>query len=45
MISFRPIENQDYNYLERIISDTWNYEQFCGKKSARKWLSFIWQAA
>ena len=24
MISFRPIEKQDYNYLERIISDTNN---------------------
>ena len=36
MISFRPIEKQDYTNLERIISDTWNYEQLCGKKTARK---------
>lgn len=36
MISFRPIEKQDYSNLEKIISETWNYEQFCGKKTARK---------
>ena len=36
MISFRPIEKQDYSNLEKIISETWNYEQFCKEKTARK---------
>lgn len=35
-IILREFQNQDRKPLEKIISRTWNYEQFCGPKTAAK---------
>ncbi|MEG0918433.1 MAG: GNAT family N-acetyltransferase [Anaerovoracaceae bacterium] len=35
-IIFRNIEKQDYNEIAEIISDTWNYRDFCTEKTAHK---------
>lgn len=35
-IIYREIKRSDYRALEKIIRDTWNYEQFCTQKTAKK---------
>lgn len=35
-IEFREIRRSDYTALEKIISETWNYERFCSPKTARQ---------
>lgn len=43
-IEFREIRHSDYRALEKIISDTWNYERFCSQKTAKK-LSRVYLAS
>ena len=35
-VLLREFQNQDRKALEKIISKTWNYEEFCGPKAAAK---------
>ncbi len=35
-IEFREIRSSDYSALEKIISDTWQYDRFSGPKLARQ---------
>lgn len=35
-IHFRPIENRDYESLEKLIIHTWGYEKFCSPKTAAR---------
>lgn len=34
-ITYRPIKKSDYQALEQIIRDTWNYDRFCSEKTAK----------
>lgn len=33
-ITYRPIQQEDYCSIEKIISETWNYREFCSEKMA-----------
>lgn len=35
-IMFRAYQDQDSKYLEDIIRETWNYDEFCSPKTAKK---------
>ncbi|MHA0856086.1 GNAT family N-acetyltransferase [Paenibacillus sp. CMAA1364] len=43
-IRFREIQRSDYTALEKIISDTWGYEQFCSHHVAKR-LSKVYLAS
>lgn len=39
-IQFREIKREDYPSLEKIISDTWEYESYCSPQVAKQMASF-----
>lgn len=39
-IQFREIKREDYPAIERMISDTWEYERYCSPQVAKQMASF-----
>lgn len=41
-VTYRDLEKKDYPYVEKIIRDTWNYDNICQKPSTAKQMAKVY---